>query len=246
MKKEVEFVGISVGTNDITALNNTPNEQEEEDNLKTCQKQAEFLIETASKVSDDYNVDVYIFQQPPRYDKVEEDKLGNWSRYSKLTNSHLAILASNKHRLHLVDNSNLARLPGQSRARLYGTDGVHLSKRGAYTLETNLILTIHERRPDLKTLEVHAKVHPPKVSKHTGYSGRDQGATKHQYQGSWYQQSYNQQYGHQLPYNQQQQYSHQQGPYNNQQQGQYYHQQGQYWGPDYSFPQYYTNQWAGW
>ena len=108
MKKEVEFVGISVGTNDITALNNTPNEQEEKDNLKTCQKQAEFLIETASKVSDDYTVDVYIFQQPPRYDKVEEDKLGNWARYSKLTNSHLAILAASKHRLHLVDNSNLA------------------------------------------------------------------------------------------------------------------------------------------
>ena len=158
----MSFVVIGVGTNDITALDNKWPDKKEV--LEQCQYQSTFLINTAETIINQYNLDVYILEQPPRYDEPHKDKYGNWAKYSKIANSHLAILAAGHPRIHIVENSNLARLPGKGREDLFQKDGLHLTPKGVYTLETNLILAIHQERPDLSTLEVHKKKIPPKPS----------------------------------------------------------------------------------
>ena len=73
---ETSWVGIGVGTNDITALDNT---QPASSHLEACKNQSELLVESAKTIVKNHNVDVFLFQQPPRYDKPEEDKDGNWA-----------------------------------------------------------------------------------------------------------------------------------------------------------------------
>ena len=55
-------------------------------------------------------------------------------------------------------------MPGKGRLDLFQKDGIHLTQKGVYTMETNLILAIHEERPDLSNLGVHRKKIPPKPS----------------------------------------------------------------------------------
>ena len=242
---DVDFVAICVGTNDITDMNNDWSDDDEI--LDNCKKQAKTLVDTAQDIVSK-NKDVYLLEQPPRYDPVVKDPKGNWAKYSKLFNSNLALLAAGKDRIHIVENSNLARLPGKGREELYN-DGLHLTKKGLYTLETNLLMAIHKMRPDLRALEIHAKTtsvktaqRPKKTSpglsgslESTGSRGQS-GLQQRQQQQWWQQQQQDQQQWWQQQQDQQQ---HRQ------------HQQQQYWAPQqwhsYGHPQYFNNnQYTGW
>ena len=248
VNKKTSWVGIGVGTNDITDLNNVWADQKEV--LESCKKQAEFLVQSAKTMVSQHNVDVFVFEQPPRFDKQEVDPEGNWAKFSKLANSHLAIMLAGEDRIHIVENSNLARPEGRSRDDLYQPDGLHLTPKGLYNLETNVISALHKVKPDLRTLEVHKKItKTPKVLQPGGREVFQPGGRmdlnipppgqvnkkparrkgSHQYQ---------QQY---QDFNQQQQFGQQQPDH---------YQQQQYWGPqqghNYGFPQHCnTNQWQG-
>ena len=233
---EIDFVGICVGTNDTTDMNN--DWVDEEEIMEKCKKQAQILVDTAENIVTK-NKDVYLIEQPPRYDSEAKDPKGNWARYAKLVNSNLALLAAGKNRIHIVENSNLARLPGKGREELY-TDGLHLSKKGLYTLETNIIMTMHKVKPGLSSLDVHVKKSPAvkhdKSKKATSVSSGGHYYPPPGYLGGPGQVGGQGGHHHQQYQQQQQQYYQQQ-------------QQQQYWAPEqwnsYGHPQYY-NQWGGW
>ena len=246
VNKKTSWVGIGVGTNDISDLPNDWSDQEEV--LERCKKQAEFLVQSAKTMVSTHDVDVFVFEQPPRFDKKEEDPEGNWARFSKLANSHLAIMVAGEDRIHMVENSNLSRPEGRSRDDLYKPDGLHLTTKGLYNLETNVISALHKVKPELRNLEVHKKI--PKTPKVIQPGGREdlskpQPGPVHKKpargKGSYQYQQYQ-------DFNQQQQFGQQQHGHHQQQHGHY--QQQQYWGPQqehgYDFPQHYNgNQWQG-
>jgi lysophospholipase L1-like esterase len=258
VNKKTSWVGIAVGTNDITDLPNEWADQKEV--LESVKKQTEFLVQSAKTMVSQHNVDVFVFEQPPRFDKKVLDPEGNWAKFSKLANSHLAIMLAGEEKIHIVENTNLARPEGKSRDDLYQPDGLHLTPKGLYNLETNVISALHKVKPNLQTLEVHKKT--PKTPKVGQPQGREdfkapppgqihkkpvRGKGSHQYQQQY--QGFNQQQQYQ-GFNQQQQYQdyNQQQKFGQPQQGQY--QEQQYWGPQqghgYGFPQHYnTNQWQG-
>ena len=154
VKDETSWVVIGVGTNDITSLDNTVPAR---NHLEACKKQSEFLIESAKTIVRNHDVDVFLFQQPPRYDKPEEDKDGNWAKLSKLANSHMAIMAAGQEKIHVVETSSLAREEGRGRRDLYQEDGIHLTPKGTYILETSLIMAMHKEKPGLRSQRVHTK-----------------------------------------------------------------------------------------
>ena len=195
------------------------------------------------------NKDVYIFEQPPRYDPEAKDPKGNWARYAKLVNSNLALLAAGKSRIHIVENSNLARLPGKGREELYN-DGLHLSKKGLYTMETNIIMAMHKVKPGLSSLDVHVKKSPAVKPENKSKKAASRLSGGHNCPPPGYLGGPGQVGGHGGHHQQQQQ---QQQYYQQQQrhQQQQCYQQQQYWAPEqwnsYGHPQYYNNnQWGGW
>ena len=159
MREETSWLGICTGTNDNTAICNSSPDLETI--LEYCQEQARYLVQEAKTISEKYDLDVFLIDQPPRYPTKNADK--NRAKYSKLVNSHVAALAASEEKIHLVETSNLARQEGKARSELFSTDGIHLTEKGAYTLETNVIMALHKVKPELRNLEVHTKKTSPKV-----------------------------------------------------------------------------------
>ena len=67
----------------------------------------------------------------------------------------MAIMAAGQERIHVVETSSLAREEGRSRKDLYKEDGIHLTPKGTYILETSFILAMHKEKPGLRTQQVH-------------------------------------------------------------------------------------------
>ena len=138
-----------------------------------------------------------------------------------------------------MENSNLARLPGKGREELYN-DGLHLSKKGLYTMETNIIMAMHKVKPGLSSLDVHIKKSPAVKPENNLKKAASRLSGGHNWPPPGYLGGPGQvggQGGH----------HHQQ----HQQQQQQYYQQQQYWAPEqwnsYGHPQFYNNNhWGGW
>ena len=60
VNKKTSWVGIAVGTNDITDLPNEWADQKEV--LESCKKQTEFLVQSAKTMVSQHNVDVFVFE----------------------------------------------------------------------------------------------------------------------------------------------------------------------------------------
>ena len=137
--KEVDFIIISVGSNDITFLNNDKN------SLTLNQEAIEHsnkLVHLATGVAAKHGIEVFVTERPARYDKREKDPKGVKSVINESANGMLIALTSVLEKVHTIKLPALENLHEKSRKALYKNDGVHLTNAGLAVLEDSLVAGI--------------------------------------------------------------------------------------------------------
>ena len=122
---DIDFIILSLGTNDITKLNI------EEDigivNDVAC-GHSKNLAHIADEISQKYNIDVFIVERPARFDKRDKDPEGIRSVLTVSANGMFPSLITPLKKVHFVP------LPSMTSAHLetdsFSKDGVHLSQKG--------------------------------------------------------------------------------------------------------------------
>ena len=149
-KSDYNFVIIATGTEDITYLD-TVNE-EVTTLYKKVEEQSKLLCEVAEGIIAECGVDVFVVDRPPRYDPVSSDPTGMMYKLSKYANSVLATTICATPRLFLVEQASLARTSGRARADMFQSDGIHLTAKGLYHHNTNIMEAIKECYGDINLM----------------------------------------------------------------------------------------------
>ena len=150
----------AVGSNDVKKA-----EEDETlgmtEKIEIVKRQCEILVDIATEVSVKNKLDSFIIEQIPRYESPGMMKL------QKFANSYLNTLVTNSGaRLHLVSQASLFRHPGEARKGIHCNDN-HLTARGLYYYNTNLISEVHNVFSELAKIEIHSSKNtkPPGVIK---------------------------------------------------------------------------------
>ena len=149
---KLDLAIFAVGSNDVqrTEEDDTMDLKEKIANVKT---QCELLVDTATELSAKKGLDSFIIEQIPRYESPGMTKL------QKFANSYLnTLVTGSSARLHLVSQASLFRYPGEARKSIHCNDN-HLTVKGLYHYNTNLINEVHNVYEEMKNINVH----PPKL-----------------------------------------------------------------------------------
>ena len=133
-QKDLEFIIIATGTNDISNLD-VENESMDELITRAC-NQSRRLVELASEVAKKHNLDVFVVERPPRGD---EDKT-----YSTANGLFLSLIAPLLH-----------NLPEKSKRNLFTSVGipVHLKPWGLKYLRNDIIAGVKTVYKDIKSVK---------------------------------------------------------------------------------------------
>ena len=176
-----DLVIFAVGSNDVkkTEEDETLEITEKMDNIK---RQCELLVDTAIEVSSKNNSDAFIIEQIPRYESPGMTKL------QKFANSYLnTLVTGSRARVHLVSQASLFRHPGEARKTIHRNNN-HLTVRGLYYYNTNLINEVHNVYKELTNINIHISKpsKPPSLIKPKSSKKEAQKQTLPQYKQNQY------------------------------------------------------------
>ena len=98
----------------------------------------------AQSIIKDIGVDVFIVENPPRYDPIPSDPTSVKQKLNKYSNSLLSTTLGLTSRLFVVEQGSLARSSVKARNDLYQGDGIHLTTKGLYYHSSNLLSAIQD------------------------------------------------------------------------------------------------------
>ena len=142
---EVDFIIVSVGSNDITFLNN---DKSEVTLNKEAIEQSSVLAEVAFQAGEKFGIDVFVTVRPARYDR--KDMKGLKPKLNQSANGMQVALISVLDKVHNVNLRALENLTEKTKKELFKNDGIHLTKAGLSALEDNLIHGIRSVYTDIK------------------------------------------------------------------------------------------------
>ena len=163
---EVDFIIISVGSNDITFLKN------DRDMLTLSQEaivHSNKLVKIATEMSVKFGIDVFVTERPARYDRRDKDPKGVKTVLNDSANGMLIALTSVLERVHAIKLPALENLPERARKALYKNDGIHLTNDGLAVFEDSLVAGIKNIFTDLNTSKEQRT--PPSASPPHGNRG---------------------------------------------------------------------------
>ena len=139
----VNFIIISVGSNDITRLNI------EDDirvlNDKACE-QSKNLALLAEETSKKHNIDVFVVEKPARFDREAKDPEGIRSVLTVSSNGILPSLITPLKRVHFIP---LPSLTSKADRDCFSRDGVHLTSKGQSLFHLDLVAGVKSVFSDL-------------------------------------------------------------------------------------------------
>ena len=151
---EVDFIVISVGSNDITFL-------DVDEDVRKLNKDAlghtAVLVDLAEKTAETLGIDVFITVRPARYDTKDKDPKAVKESLNQSANGMLVALASVLENVHTVKLSAFENLSDKAKKSLYKNDGVHLTKNGIAVLEDNLSKSTKTIYTDTEEKTVHTE-----------------------------------------------------------------------------------------
>ena len=125
---DTDFIVIAVGSNDISRLSI------EDDDISTLTdkvcEQSSALVDLAKYAAEKYNIEVFVLERPPRYDKESNDPKAMKQRLSQTANGFMMSLIVPLDHVHLVRLPDLDNLHPKAKKGVYQHDGIHLTKRG--------------------------------------------------------------------------------------------------------------------
>ena len=122
---DIDFIIISVGTNDITKLDLS--EELEVINDVAC-GHSKNLAHIANELSQKYNIEVFIVERPARFDTEDRDPEGIRSVLTISSNGMYPSLITPLKRVHYIPLPSLST--GRRNRDCFGKDGVHLTPKG--------------------------------------------------------------------------------------------------------------------
>ena len=185
------FVVIAAGSTDITTLNI------ESESVVTMYEQVKshtgILCDTVQAIAQEMDMDVFLVENPPRYDPTVADPLSIKQKVNKYSNSLLSTTLGLTPRVFIVEQGSLARSSVKARNDLYQADGVHLTTRGLFYHSSNLITAMQDTYEDTKLIK-------PAEDARGGANGgspgriRDNRQRDNRGQGGWRQQNRGERY----------------------------------------------------
>ena len=137
---EFDFVIIATGADAISSLDT---ESSPPTTLFTqVQEQSTLLVEVAQNIVNDMKIDVFIIENPPRYD--QSDPTAMKQKLSKYSNGVVSSNTGPAPRIYLVEQSGLARSSQRARSELYKSDGIHLTQKGLRIFANNIANSLRE------------------------------------------------------------------------------------------------------
>ena len=148
-EKDLDFVVISTGTNDITVLDAENGDMSEMIN-KAC-NQTKHLVELANEAAQKHNLDVFVVERPPRGDVNK-----NYSVLNDAANGLFLSLIAPLQKVHYIPLPSLHNLPEKSRKNLFTNVGVpvHLKPWGLKHLRNDIITGVKAVYRDVKEIDV--------------------------------------------------------------------------------------------
>ena len=145
-EKDLDFVIIATGTNDITALD-VENEEMSELIHKAC-NQSRNLVQLADEAAQKHNVDVFVVERPPRGDT---DK--NYSVINDAANGLFPSLIAPLKKVHYIPLPSLQNMQEKSKKNLFTNIGVpvHLKPWGLKHLRNDIVAGVKSVYQDLQT-----------------------------------------------------------------------------------------------
>ena len=181
LTEDTDFIVIAVGSNDISRLNT-----EEEIGILNDKaiEHTKILVALAKEAAAKYDIDVFILERPPRYDR--KDPKAVKSKLSQVSNGMLLPLINILEKVHLVKLPSLENLSGKNKKDLVKDDGIHLTYVGLTVIEDDMIAGIKNVFKDIKP---KFNKNPPPLSPQHEHGGRDR-KEEHRVHGGFGQRHY--------------------------------------------------------
>ena len=174
------FVIIACGSSDITStdtINSNPVSLHEE-----VKSHTEVLCDIVQSITQDCGVDVFIVENPPRYDPTSSDPTALKQKLNKYSNSLLSTTLGLAECVFIVEQGSIARSSVKARNELYQGDGVHLTSKGLYYYSSNLISELQDRYEDTKQFSTTAADSERRGLGNNPSPGHDRGGKGRTYQ----------------------------------------------------------------
>ena len=137
-KADIDFVVISVGSNDISFLE--IKEKNISELITIACNQSRDLVHMADEASKNYNV-----EKPPRADDASKDPNGFLSLCNISSNGMFHSLITPLEKVHFIPLPSLHNIPEKSKKNLF-TDGIHLRHWGQKLVSEDIISSISVER----------------------------------------------------------------------------------------------------
>ena len=147
MNKEVDFVIIQVGSNEMSALDLKENKNTI---FEKIQQDCDKIINLAQHMVREYEVDVFISEKPPRYDNKSLEQGGILEGLNNTSNSILHMRSHLLERVWIIKQSMLESKSDRVRGERFMPDGLHLTEKGLSLLNTNWVDSIKRVYTDLQ------------------------------------------------------------------------------------------------
>ena len=144
---ELDFIIISVGSNDITFLSN---DKDTLDLNKEAVDHSTKLGNIAQEIAVKHGIDVFITERPARYDKKQKDPKGIKTILNQSANGMLIAVTSILEKVHTIKLPALENLSEKDRKTFFKGDGIHLTNAGLAVLEDTLIAGIKTIYTDIE------------------------------------------------------------------------------------------------
>ena len=147
MTSEYHFVIIQIGSNEMSQLDL----KESKDKLfEKVQEDCDKVIRLAKSLVDNFDVEVFLSEKPPRYDDKVLESGGILEGLNNTSNSILHMRAHLLDRVNIIKQSMLESKSERVRNDRFSPDGLHLTEKGLGLLLNNWIDQVKKVFPDLQ------------------------------------------------------------------------------------------------
>ena len=147
MNKDIDFVIIQVGSNEMSLLDLKEDKSTIFDKL---QQDCDKLVNISKHMVTEYDVDVFISEKPPRYDTKSLEQGGILEGLNNTSNSILHMKTHLLDRIRVVKQTMLESKSDRVRSERFQQDGLHLTDKGLNLLNTNWVDCIRRVYTDLQ------------------------------------------------------------------------------------------------
>ena len=130
-------------------------------------------------------LDIFVVENPPRYDPSSSDPTALKQKLNKYANSLLSTTLGFTERVFIVEQASIARSSIKARNELYQGDGVHLTNKGLYYYSSNLITGLQDCYEDTKHLETSAVSSDKRATGNNPNLGQGRGGRGHSHHGDY-------------------------------------------------------------